>query len=51
MNIIIDATWIGALYNSNVINGGYRVLDNLLKQLHRYPEHTFYLTHLENPIQ
>ncbi len=45
MNIIIDATWIGALYNSNVINGGYRVLDNLLKQLHRYPEHTFYLTH------
>jgi len=45
MDIIIDATWIGSRYGSNDINGGYRVIDNFIKQLYRYPEHSFYLTH------
>lgn len=45
MNIIIDASWIGGQYGKNSINGGYRIMDNFLRQLHRFPRDFFHLTH------
>ncbi|MBK7372352.1 MAG: glycosyltransferase family 4 protein [Saprospiraceae bacterium] len=45
MKIIIDATWIAGQFGNNNINGGYRVIDNFIRQLYKYPQHVFYLTH------
>lgn len=45
MDIIIDSTWIAAQYGSTNINGGYRVIDNFIKQLGTFKHHNFYLTH------
>lgn len=44
MKIIIDATWLGSMYESKVMHGGYRIILCFLEQLKYYPEHTFILT-------
>lgn len=44
MRILIDATWVGEIYGLNVMHGGFRVTNELLKRLPLFPQHQFYLT-------